>query len=214
MGRLGCLPKLTQVRTDWLNREGLWPRFSSTIVLAFSPYLPFPFPPFSSSLSSFFLLLSFLSHPTLFLPFLSFFESRFYCAAQVGLQPAPIQLPQPFKSWDYRNAYHSKLFRLTLGLYHILVLPYGLRLAAVLGLCRAELQTLQHTPQADCEAWRPMLPSAAFWMIIEAAFGESLSFPEVGGDKLTTQIVSRCCLDFSEKIMKLPPFLSPCLDKD
>lgn len=57
---------------------------------------------------------------------------------------------------------------------------------------------------------------AAFWRSLDVYWGslrESLSFPEVGGDKLTTQIVSHCGLDFSEKIMNPPPFL-PCVDKD
>lgn len=55
---------------------------------------------------------------------------------------------------------------------HILVLlPYSLSLAVV-GLCRAGLQTLQHVPQPDYQAWRPMLPSAALWMFTEAAFGK------------------------------------------
>lgn len=57
---------------------------------------------------------------------------------------------------------------------------------------------------------------AAFCCSLDVYWGslrESLSFPEVGGDKLTTQIVSHCGLDFSEKIMNPPPFL-PCLDRD
>lgn len=57
---------------------------------------------------------------------------------------------------------------------------------------------------------------AAFCCPLDVYWGSlrgSLSFPEVGGDKLTTQIVSHCGLDFSEKIMNPPPFLL-CLDKD